>query len=107
MFSNEDTSLLRSAQIALLGEVTPRLRSVSFDRKGEYDMLHARFVFDGEPTEDERDSASCVMGEVLSHFSRNHIDYREEFVACPRPRKIENLRLLAYLRNEEPWTVWA
>ena len=107
MSHNEhDIKLLLSAQRALLGEVPPGLRSVSFDLSPDGEELKARFEFDGEPTEDELECASVVMTNIIADYSTNHRKYVEEFVSVPYPTKLKFLRLVAFLRNEDAWKSW-
>ena len=102
MKTGHDIFLLLSAQRALLGEVPPRLRSVSFDLSLDGEELDARFEFDGEPTEDELECASIVMTNILADYSKNHRAYREQFVAAPCPQKSKFLRLVAFYLHAQP-----
>ena len=104
MPSELDASLRIAAQIALLQSVTPRLRAVSLDMSSN--KLSCRFVFDGEPTADEKETGSCVVGEIVSHYWQVIEAVNEEYLACPIPQKVEHLRLLVYQRCEEPWAIW-
>lgn len=106
MKTEHDISLLLSAQRALLGEVPPRLRAVSFDLSQDGEELDSRFEFDGEPTEDELECARVVMTNILADYSKNHRAYREQFVAVPCPQEPKFLRLIAFYRNEDEWTSW-
>src|SRR6266581_7719163 len=98
--TEHDNSLLLSAQRALIGEVPPRLRSVSFDLSQDGEELRARFEFDGDPTEDELECASVVMTNILADYSRNPRTFHEEVVAAPCPQKPQFLRLVVFYRNE-------
>jgi hypothetical protein len=107
MIRNEhDTRLLLNAQRALLGEIPPRLRSVSFDLSPDGEELKARFEFDGDPTEDELECASVAMTNIFADYSKNHRKYTEEIINVPYPKKLNFLRLVAFLRNEDEWTSW-
>jgi hypothetical protein len=60
------------AQRALLGEIPPRLRSVSFDIADDGRLrgrLRGRFEFDGDPTDEERECARVVMTNVVAALS--------------------------------------
>ena len=106
MKTEHDNYLLLSAQRALIGEVPPRLRSVSFDLSFDGEDLIARFEFDGEPVEDELECARVVMTNIVADYPKNHRSYREDFVCNPSPRKPKFLRLIAFYRNEDVWTTW-
>jgi hypothetical protein len=85
------------AQRALLGEVTPRLRCVSFDIADG--RLRARFEFDGDPTDEERECASVVMTNIIAALSPT-ILFTEEFLANPFPHPCNSLTIRVYARNE-------
>lgn len=106
MKTENDILLLLNAQRALVGEVPPRLRSVSFDLSPDGEELDARFEFDGEPTEDELECARVAMTNILADYSENPRAYREQFVAVPCPLEPKFLRLIAFYRNEDEWTSW-
>lgn len=106
MHNKHDIKLLLSAQRALLGEVLPRLRSVSFDLSPDGEELKARFEFDGDPTDDELECASVVMTNIFADYSKNHRKYDEEFISVPCPKEPKSLRLIAFYRNEDKWTSW-
>jgi hypothetical protein len=92
------------AQQALLGEVPPRLRSVSFDIADD-GRLRARFEFDGDPTDEERECASVVMTNVLASLSPT-ISFSEDFASNPFPQRRNFLPILVYARNEDAWNSW-
>lgn len=48
MKNEHDVKLMLYAQQALLGEVAPQLRAVSFKLSTDGEELVARFIFDGE-----------------------------------------------------------
>lgn len=95
------------AQQALLGEVAPQFRAVSFKLSTDGEDLVARFIFDGEPTEEDREVAGVGLTNLLANYSKNHRSYKEEMLACPYPGAMEHLPLLVYLRNEDNWSSWA
>lgn len=98
-------SLIRlAAQRALLDEIPPRLRSVSF--KIEEDRrLYGRFEFNGDPTDEERECASVAMTNILATLSPD-MAFTEECVpnAFPQPRNF--LPIPVYARNEDAWNSW-
>lgn len=89
-----------AAQRALLGEVPPRLRSISFDIVDG--RLRARFEFDGDPTDEERECASVVMTNIIAALSPT-ILFTEEFVANRFPHPCNSLTIRVYARNEDAW----
>ncbi len=95
------------AQQALLGEVAPQFRAVSFKLSTDGEDLVARFIFDGEPTEEAREVAGVALTSLFANYSKSHRSYKEEMLACPFPEKMEHLPLLVYLRNEDDWDLWA
>jgi hypothetical protein len=100
MSVRQDIYLKLSAQRALLGAVTRQLRSVSVDLDAERSLIRLRFIFDGEPSEWEREIASIASTEIISDFADGWV-FDEKFVSCPAPDRMEHLRMLVYLRNEE------
>jgi hypothetical protein len=92
------------AQRALLDEVPPRLRSVSFDI-ADNRRLRARFEFDGDPTDQEQECASVVMTNVLALLSPT-ISFSEDFASNPFPQRRNFLPILVYARNEDAWNSW-
>jgi hypothetical protein len=107
MRNDHDIKLLLAAQRALIGEVPPRLRAVSFDLSADGEDLSSRFEFDGEPTDEELECASVVMTNIFADYSKNHRKYHEEFIRTPYPQKPKFLRLVAFYRNEDEWTSWS
>lgn len=108
MSHNEhDIKLLLSAQRALLGEIPPRLRSVSFDLSTNGDELKARFEFDGDPTDEELECASVTMTTIFADYSKNQRKYIEECISVPYPEEPKFLRLVAFYRNEDKWNSWS
>ena len=92
------------AQRALLGEIPPRLRSVSFDIADD-GRLRGRFEFDGDPTDEERECASVVMTNVVAALSPA-ISLSEEFVSNTFPKQRNFLPISVYARNEDAWNSW-
>ena len=96
-------------QVALLGVVTRNLRAVTCD--WDEKMITMRFVFDGEPTEWQRELCEVAATEVVADFSVHHIT--TEFISHPFPENIRPLYLkeLVYLRWEpseyEPYESWS
>lgn len=107
MKTEHDIKLMLYAQQALLGEVAPQFRAVSFKLSADGEELVARFIFDGEPTEETGEVAGVALTNLLANYSKNHRSYKEEMLASPYPEKMEHLPLLVYLRNEDDWDSWA
>lgn len=107
MKTEHDIKLMLYAQQALLGEVAPQFRAVSFRLSADGEELVARFIFDGEPTEEAKEVAGVALTNLLADYSKNHRSYKEEMLACPYPEKMEHLPLLVYLGNEDDWNSWA
>jgi len=86
--------VLMTLQVALLGEVHPSVRKVGAgwtDRSIRVQVFH-----DGEPSEDEVESASCIETEIMASFL-NH-DVEVSTVRFDRP---------SIIRNIEGITAWA
>jgi len=98
---------MQNAQNALLGEVAPSFRAISFELSSDGGDFSARFIFDGEPSEDALEVASVVITNILADYSKNHRSYKEEMLAVPYPNEMEHLPLLVYLRNEDDWNAWS
>jgi hypothetical protein len=99
-----EPELRLAAQRALLDEVPPRLRSVSFDIADD-GRLRGRFEFDGDPTDEERECASVVMTNILATLSPT-ISFAEDFASNPFPQRRNFLPILVYARNEDAWNSW-
>ena len=107
MRTKYDLQLMQNAQNALLGEVAPSFRAISFELSSDGEDFSARFIFDGEPSGDALEVASVVMTNILADYSKNHRSYKEEMLAVPYPNEMEHLPLLVYLRNEDDWNAWS
>lgn len=94
-----DAQLLRAIQIAILGEVTPALRSVTCDWKNAEIAL--RLLFDGPVGDGEKEIASIAAAEVIAAFDAPWVIFEEvERLDYPADRKIRALRLWPYARRE-------
>jgi hypothetical protein len=107
MKTEHDLKLMQYAQGALLGEVAPSFRAVSFQLSPDGEDFIARFIFDGEPSEYDLEVASVVLTNIIANYSKNHRSYKEEMLAIPYPTQMEHLPLLVYLRNEDDWNSWS
>lgn len=92
-----DAELRLVLQMALLGEVGPRLRAVGYARRGE--DVEVRFWFDGPVSDEDRESASVAVTEVIAALP---VDVRvfEEVVRCDAPTRIPSGDPLVFRRRE-------
>ena len=91
--------LLLSVQRALLDAVPAGLRSVTCDWEGT--EIKLRFLFHGEVTEDDEESARIVGTEVISDFASPWVISEEvERLDYPSDRRTRALSLCAYDRKE-------
>jgi len=91
-------SLRLSVQRALLGHIPPSLRSVSVEYRGT--EIAAYFVFDGEPSDDDKELLSCAASELISDYSDPYI-LKEEYLAISYPAAIPFLRHTVFKRYEK------
>lgn len=94
------------AQSSLLGLVPPRLRSVSFQIGPHFSSLQARFIFDGSPTEDEKEVCRVALTEIEAAYWSLLESSEEEYLCCPMDQLMQPLEIEVYRRCEEPWTNW-
>lgn len=96
---SDDVQLRVSAQIALLGEVTPNMRCVSCEMTGN--KITVKFVFDGEISEADIERAGEIGTEIVAAFS-GCVFIEEQVVRLDRPLSLQDtwLRLVAYERFE-------
>lgn len=80
-----DQDLRWVLQIALLGEVGPALRAVCYRIRG--DDVTIQFYFDGQISAVDRESASCVITEVIAALPI-HVRVSEEVIRCDWPARI-------------------
>jgi hypothetical protein len=90
-------SLRLGAQRALLGNVPHSLRSASVEYRGT--DIACCFVFDGDPTEDDKDLLNCAATEILADY-REPYTISEEYLAIPAPIKAPCLRYIVFKRHE-------
>jgi len=106
MKTQYEIQLMQYAQAALLGEIAPSFRAISFQLSEDGEDFNARFVYDGVPSEEAKEVASVVLTSILANYSKNHRSYNEEHLAIPYPKDMDHLPLLVYLRNEDNWNSW-
>lgn len=95
--TQEDNILVLSSVRALLGAVTPHLRSVSVELR-ETNIVW-QCIFDTDATEDDLELLSAAAAEVIADFSDYVIE--EVIRKVPYPQKTSYLKNLVYLRHEE------
>jgi hypothetical protein len=89
--------VLLSLQRALLGEVTPRLRAVTV--KYAESSVHFEAYFDGEVSDEDRESMSLVETEVMADFPSDHL-ITHEVIRLDAPALIPKDRTWVYYRKE-------
>ena len=96
-----------SAQRALLGVITPNVRSVS----GAFDdqSITIRYIIDGEIDEDTREELACASTLVIADIGpdESHLRFEVEFVRLDAPETLrgETLPLQFFERHEPRLTV--
>lgn len=94
--TEEDLKLMLSSMRALLGEITPTLRSVSIELRGK--IIIWQCIFDTEATDDDFELANIASGEVIADY--NDYGLEEIITRIPYPNKMNHLKNLVYLRHE-------
>lgn len=86
-----------SVQRALLGEVSARVRAVAcFVRSGE---LEVKIYIDGNISEEDLESASCVETEIIADYGENN-EIRVVCVRADVPSLVGDTGHLVYKRKE-------
>lgn len=96
---NIKIQLQLSVQRALLDEVDANLRTVQIDWDDEKETIYLYFYFDKEVTHENKNSASCVAGEVAGDFLPS-VQVIEECIQLDIPQKIPAQKLVAFRRKE-------
>ncbi|MFD3426380.1 hypothetical protein [Nocardia fluminea] len=92
-------NLLASVNRAMSGNLPSVVRAVFC--KDESSHVFLRFVVDGEISDDDWDSVSCIGAEVIADFSAPYmIDESIERLDVPARVETPQGWLLAFLRNE-------
>ena len=86
-----------SAQRALLSQIQLSLRSVSIDIDER--RIYFRCIFDGEPTEYDRELMSTVASEIIADFSAPYT-IEEQYLSTKMTNEMNHLKYLVYLRHE-------
>lgn len=80
-----DPHLRLLLQTALLGEVGPALRGVACGREGR--EVRVRFFFDGPVSELDRESAACVVTEVIAGLPED-VRVMEDVIRLDAPARL-------------------
>ena len=97
------SDFMLSAQKALLGVITPNVRSVS----GALDdqSITIRYIIDGEIDEDIHDELSCASVLVIADIgpADYHLRFEEEFLRLDAPATLQGEKLpLQFFERHEP-----
>lgn len=92
------SALLASVNRALWGEVSAAVRAVFY--KVENDCILIRFVVDGLITDSDRESVSCVGGEVVSDFPDLQVEEFIDRLDAPARVVVEPGWEAAFIRKE-------
>lgn len=84
-------------QTALLGEVGPRLRAVCCRNQDGHVAI--QFYLDGPIASDDRESAACVVTEVIAALPE-HVRISEELIQCNWPARLPPDLPRVYQRRE-------
>jgi hypothetical protein len=92
-------SLVLSLNRGLWGEVHPQLRQASIESDETAQVIRIRFEYDGDPSEEVRESCSSAATECIADFPAPwQLD--EEHVPRPFPEPLIPLLHVVYLRAE-------
>lgn len=97
-------SLLLSAQRALLGAITPKIRAIylrGFEDEGNLKGFALRVYFESVPTEEEQEILRIATTEIVSDFPQP-LMCDEEFLVLPPPNIwiTEENEIPIYIRYE-------
>ncbi|WP_257168500.1 hypothetical protein [Bradyrhizobium sp. SRS-191] len=94
----ERSSVFLSLTRALLGEVTPSLRTVQFELVDR--NIDIFCIFDGSISEDDRESMSCMETEVMANFPEATVQARCLRIDLPDPVPNAPGRSVVFARRE-------
>ena len=97
-YEPSNVNLKLSAQRALWGHIPPILRSVSLEYKNH--KIFFQCVYDGEPSEDDKELLSMAGTEIAADFPDHIEEFVEQHLAVKFPEKVPDLENLVYLRHE-------
>lgn len=92
-------AVMLSLQRALLCEVSSHLRMVAFNLNEEENVIFVYFYFDGEITDEDLDSASCITGEVSGDFD-SETQVLEKCIQLDFPERLPTHMYTVYRRRE-------
>lgn len=96
---NQRTSILLSLQRALLGHIPHALRSVTVGYKNIDNTLIIQCYFDGEISDEDKETMSEMHTEVLADFSED-TEVKLEIERLDQPEEMTILDDWVYLRKE-------
>jgi hypothetical protein len=94
--TDKDISLILSGVRALIGEITPCLRSASVEWNGN--KIVFKCVFDDTATENDLELMSDAAGEIIADF--NDCGLEEIVQKLPPPEPTNPLKNVLYHRHE-------
>ncbi len=89
--------VLLSVQKALLGAVTPSLRSVNVS--WDMNRIDIYFVYDGEISDMDCEEAECAATEVLANFPDNIVETHH--IRCDYPKRTPAVGKQVVFRRKE------
>lgn len=97
--TSEKNLLKLSAQRAFLGNIpsASNLRSISVEKKG--DKIKFRCIFDGEPSEADKEILSRGFTEIVADYPETIVE-SEEYLNVRMPSKCPDLAIIVFYRNE-------
>jgi hypothetical protein len=93
---DQDISLTLSGVRALIGEITPALRSASIEFQNN--KIVFKCVFDETAIEGDFELVSAAAGEIIADFP--NFDLEEIFLKISQPNPIKPLKNILYHRHE-------
>ncbi len=94
------SQLLLSVQRALLDEIDSNLRAVKINWDETKEIIYLYFYFDGQITNENINSASCVAGEVAGDFLPE-VEVVENCTRVDSPKETPSQKLIAFRRKEQ------
>lgn len=90
--------VLLRLQIALLGEISPKIRGITCS--WDFSKIIIRCVFHGDINDDDKDSMEVVCTEVIASFPNHEVEM--EYIRADAPESLQKYGLMAwvYCRKE-------
>jgi hypothetical protein len=98
----EELELRAALQIALLGLISPDIRSISFDFEHALSLLKFCVHFAGPPHEMALENMSSVLTEVEAGLSFRLNKIEEKYLVTSPPTRPNYLSKVVYARCESP-----